>query len=778
MITAAIENLIDGDSDHPPSPDTTILWVTDQPELNEQTRRKMLSASSTLGPSNFVAIDASFDRETFTPGVIHFINIQKLGREKDLVAHGDERTFTIWETITNTIASRKNFLVIIDEAHRGMSENARARNEAVTIVQKFIKGSAGEIPPVPIVVGISATPERFNKLIEGTSRTARSIVIEPEDVRASGLLKEIITLFHPTQNQPSDMTMLRAAARSWRQYAKVWKKYCAEQGEQSFDPVLVVQVQDGTAGQLSKTDIAEAIGVISEEVGTLPASAFAHAFQESTSITVAPHELRYVSPPDVQLDPELAVIFFKTSLNTGWDCPRAEVMMSFRSALDATLIAQLVGRMVRTPLARRIESSEFLNTVALYLPHYDEQGLNNVIARLTTPDADIMPPVSIEKGEDLLTLARSPNIEDVFLALSALPSYTIPRSRKTSQVHRLMRLSRLLTHDQIDENAIEKAKARLLEILREEYGNVARSRQFRATVEEKAKMEMRQVNWRVGTDDAQEGENIVLNIAAENIDDLFDGVGRKLGEGLHKTWWKSRVEDDNADRQRAKLELFALCADPAIFAKMEKAAQQLLQKWLKTHARAIAKLTEAPRQAYDDVRRLAAEPELLALNFPETVEAKKATTVWDRHAYSDNRGKYPALLNTWETQVLTEELGREDVIAWLRNQDRKAWSLCIPYLDAGECKPLYPDFLVLRDTRDGIVVDLLDPHSIDLADAPSKAAGLAQYAAKHAHEYGRIELIIVDGNQLKRLDLADETIRNRVKGVTTHEHLRQLFELF
>lgn len=291
-------------------------------------------------------------------------------------------------------------------------------------------------------------------------------------------------------------------------------------------------------------------------------------------------------------------------------------------------------------------------------------------------------------------------------------------------------------------------------------------------------MEMRQVNWKVGTEDTEAGGNIVLSIAQENIDDLFDGVGRKLGEGLHKTWWRSRVEDDNADRRRAKLELFALCSDQAIFTKIEKAAQQLLQKRLKTHAKTIADLGEASRQAYDDIRRLAAEPELLSLTFPETIEVKRADDSWDRHAYADSRGKYPASFNTWEAQVLTEELTREDGLAWLRNQDRKAWSLCVPYTEAGECKALYPDFLIVRDEGDGPVVDIIDPHSLDRADAAPKAAGLAQYAGKHAHEFGRIELAIWDGSQLKRLDLADENIRNKVKGVTTNEHLRQLFELF
>ena len=47
-------------------------------------------------------------------------------------------------------------------------------------------------------------------------------------------------------------------------------------------------------------------------------------------------------------------VLFKEALTTGWDCPRAEVMFSQRVAGDHTYIAQLIGRMVRTPLARRI----------------------------------------------------------------------------------------------------------------------------------------------------------------------------------------------------------------------------------------------------------------------------------------------------------------------------------------------------------------------------------------------------------------------------------------
>jgi type III restriction enzyme len=123
------------------------------------------------------------------------------------------------------------------------------------------------------------------------------------------------------------------------------------------------------------------------------------------------------------------------------------------------------------------------------------------------------------------------------------------------------------------------------------------------------------------------------------------------------------------------------------------------------------------------------------------------------------------------------ELERDDVRFWLRNFDRKTWALTVPHENAGQYAPLYPDFLIVRETKNGhLVVDLLDPHSIGLADAPAKAAGLARYTAKHAPDFGRIELIIVKDKQLRRLNLKDETVRAKVAAVQTTAHLQQLFD--
>ena len=54
--------------------------------------------------------------------------------------------------------------------------------------------------------------------------------------------------------------------------------------------------------------------------------------------------------------------------------------------------------------------------------------------------------------------------------------------------------------------------------------------------------------------------------------------------------------------------------------------------------------------------------------------------------------------------------------------------------------------------------------------------GLTEYADRHGHAFGRIELIIKDGDRVRRLDLKDEMTRDRVRKVKDQAHLRDLFE--
>ena len=54
-------------------------------------------------------------------------------------------------------------------------------------MQKFLKGSREDrLAPVPVVLGVTATPERFNNLVSGTESTIQKVIVSADDVRASG----------------------------------------------------------------------------------------------------------------------------------------------------------------------------------------------------------------------------------------------------------------------------------------------------------------------------------------------------------------------------------------------------------------------------------------------------------------------------------------------------------------------------------------------------------------------------------------------------------------
>jgi type III restriction enzyme len=120
ILTRLIELVLEGDEEHRPDPAAVFLWVTDQPELNIQTRDKMRATSDVLLPATTVEIDADFDEEIFPPGTVLFLNTQKLGVGTGWVKTNNTRRFTLWDTIRNTINAKPDrFFVIIDEAHRG-----------------------------------------------------------------------------------------------------------------------------------------------------------------------------------------------------------------------------------------------------------------------------------------------------------------------------------------------------------------------------------------------------------------------------------------------------------------------------------------------------------------------------------------------------------------------------------------------------------------------------------------------------------------------------------
>ncbi|GAB6174467.1 hypothetical protein JCM15765_39450 [Paradesulfitobacterium aromaticivorans] len=393
VMSALIESIFFGDEVYPDQIDAILVWLSDSPELNQQSKNKIdMKADKIRLDKCTIIADESFDQEILEDGNIYFLNTQKLGKGSNLTKHGDGRTYTIWETLGNTVREKSDRLYfIIDEAHRGMQGRDAAR--ATTIMQKFLKGSPEDkLPAMPVVIGMTATPERFNNLAAGIMSTTHYVVTTADEVRASGLLKDRIVITYPDTIN-NDMAVLQAAVDDWKQKWEHWTQYCYEQHYAYVNPIFIVQVQNGSGNQISATDLDDCLRKIEERTGErFQYGEVVHTFgQTSTSLTLNGIEVCYCEPSRIAEDRKIKVVFFKENLSTGWDCPRAETMMSFRHANDSTYIAQLLGRMVRTPMQMHIMVDDVLNDVHLFLPYFNADTVNDVAEALQSTEGGNIP---------------------------------------------------------------------------------------------------------------------------------------------------------------------------------------------------------------------------------------------------------------------------------------------------------------------------------------------------------------------------------------------------
>lgn len=774
IMTLLMERLLAGHESIPADPQAVFLWVSDSPELNIQSRDKIVAASDVFPRSRLVIIDADFDRQRLAPGHIYFLNTQKLGSSSLLTKEGNKREWTIWQTIENTAkASPKHFHLIVDEAHRGMSMTARAESNTRSLIQRFIKGEkAVGLSPVPLVIGMSATPERFHKVLEGAQRITRPVEVSAEEVRDSGLIKDRIILDIADDDQPADWTLLRDAAKRTLDYAKEWKRYCkTESVVPVVEPVLVVQVEDGNKTTLTRTDLSKAVDVLEKVYGRFSEGELAHCFQEEGDVTAGGYQIQKIDPSKIQETSKVKVVFFKMALTTGWDCPRAEVMMSFRKAADHTLIAQLVGRMVRTPLAERVENDEFLSSVALFLPHYDEDGLKAIVKKLEDPDAGS--PVKVEFKADLALYRRAKGREELFEALVKAPTYVLDNVRRQANTRRLLSLARKLTMEGIDKAAWPAAKKLTVDKLKEESARLRKTDEFAAKVSGRTKINIKEFRIEFGElKELKESRSIEVDVTAENVDDLFSTCEHVLGEGIKDDFWRSVHDRENSDR--AKLELYCILQDPAAVRAVQDACGRMIDELFDKHRDAIEALPSSRREQYAKIRRQGAEPRPESLHIPENIELRKEIPKWERHLFVDDAGKFGWKANDWEIQVLKEELDNKNVLGWLRNIPKRPWAVCVPY-GRGTPQPMYPDLVVFRREGKKIKMDILDPHDDSRSDAAEKAVGMANYARRHGSLFGRIELIRVVNNRIERLRLNQESVRERVSAVADLKHLSDLY---
>jgi hypothetical protein len=798
MAAAAIEALFWGNDafNFDPDPGAIVLWFSDDPSLNKQTFDRLRQASEKFTYSNLVHITPPFAKPRLDPGKVYFLNTQKLTKSSLLtrghaettpegqlplaglaVAAPDMQGWTIWETIANTIATDDLTLyLVLDEAHRGF--NTKATTEKPTIVRRLVNGTRVR-PAIPIVWGISATIAHFEAAMQEAEATRNrralpSVVVDPSRVQESGLVKDTLVLDIPAEAGNFDSVLVRRAARKLKESTDRWAEYARSQGLlETVQPLLVLQ----TPNTPDPNDVGVALDTIFAEYPDLRASCVRHVLGEHSTQKFGAWDVDWVEPQRVQDEAHVRVLIAKDAISTGWDCPRAEVLVSFRPARDHTHITQLLGRMVRNPLARRIPGDERLNAVDCILPFFDRTTAVKVV-RFLTGDLDSMPGAEKKTaldGKELLPNQKLP--AEVWEKWGGLPTQTLPQ-RGARPVKRLVALAQALSADAIWPGALNEIEQELHRILNA-YGT-RYSDKLDSAIREVWEVQIKEIEGRFGE------KRLTYSEFVERADDRairsgFEAAKKAFGADIAQSYVNhlagpddEALADDNL--REAYVRAAALATVKEVRDKVDLEALDLTDRLFAEHRVTIKELPDDRQQAYENIRAMTTEPQKGVLRPPRT-RIEGFTLVEEDgqmaqaplvplHLMSDEHGQFPLTsLNKWERDIVISELSRPNVRAWYRNPSRAAVdSLGIAYRDdlTGNWRSMHPDFVFFHEVGGKIVASILDPHGHHLNDALMKLKALAGFAQKYGDAFHRIETLAEVDGRMKVIDLKTDVVREAV----------------
>lgn len=802
MAAAAIEALFYGSEQFEFDADdgAVVIWFSDDPNLNEQTRRRLMDASEKFVPSDLVTIQHPFSVPKLAPGKVYFLNTGKLTKTSLLtrghvddpdehiaglhdVATPDMQGWTIWETIANTINDdNRTLYLVLDEAHKGF--NKKTTDDKPTIVRRLVNGHAG-YPAIPIVWGISATIERFNDAMKEADankdrRAFNDVIVPPARVQDSGLVKDIVSLEIPAEAGNFDTALVRRGARKLRESTERWIDYAKEQGGIDIvKPLLVLQTPNKPDGD----EVGRALDAIADEYPEVRGSNVRHVLGDHSTQQFGAWEVEWIEPQSVQGDDKVRILVAKDAISTGWDCPRAEVMVSFRPAKDKTHITQLLGRMVRSPLARRIPGDEMLNAVDCILPFVDRTTAGQVVKYLTGKLDEL--PTSADGKKVLLDgrkLVPNPNIGDtVWEKWDTLPTQTIPK-KYARPVKRLVALAQALAMDGIRPNALTEVNEEMQAIL----DSYARryTKLLDQSVDDVITVKIQQIAGKVGE------EKLKYSDLVEKADDrairsAFEVAKKAFGADVAQAYvnYLAGPDDEDADDdglRDAYVKTAALATVQEVRERVDREANELVDRWLGETRVERKALSDERQQEYEDIRAMAITPQTSSLGRPRTRVEDYATVdehdqigvapLAELHLMSDADGMFPlTTLNKWERKIVLQEVTRPNAVGWYRNPSRAAPdSLGIAYRDEkGEWRSMHPDFIFFHEVNGEVKASIVDPHGYHLDDARIKLKALAAFAEEHGDHFYRIEATSELENAVRVIDMTNPHARDAIRHDST-----------
>ena len=338
MMAKYIEQLIKENEDT----DICFLWVSiGKGNLHIQSYNSLKNEFNGFPDVYLLEQEFFGSRETIDKNEIVVVNWEKL-RTKDKktgewknILMKDKETANFRELIRNTKEENTKIIMIIDESH------ASATSERALELRD-------QIVNADLTIEMSATPV----LREGEYN--EKVTVFPNDVIEEGMIeKEIVINEDIDKIDDDEITsqelIMEAAFRKREELKQLYQKL-----DLDINPLVLVQLPSSEAGE-DKKEFVESF-LAGKDITYENKRLAVWLSEEKVN-----NETEFVTPNDSDVD----FLIFKQAIDTGWDCPRASILVRFREIKSIVFEIQTIGRILRMPEAEHYSIDE-LNKGFIY----------------------------------------------------------------------------------------------------------------------------------------------------------------------------------------------------------------------------------------------------------------------------------------------------------------------------------------------------------------------------------------------------------------------------
>lgn len=335
--TVLVSKFIDDYLDE--NPDTVFFWLCPGAgSLQDQSRSIFETFVTGINTGN--VYDFITD---YTPtGSVYFVNWDKITKSTNVVLRDDGEDKNLIEKIIECRCKSIDFFMIVDEEH--------LNKQAAEMYERILSPKH--------VLRISAT----TKSKDGYKETITDGEVIAEGLIASGIsINENLTAEAVyNDNYVDDLLLLQMADNKRKEILAEYEKRNI-----SIRPLVLIQFPNGSEEWIARVKAALADMGYTERNG-LVTSWFSGDHPDD------PEEL-------AKLNGKYAFLLFKQAIATGWDCPRAKILVKLREGTTETFDIQTIGRIRRMPERHHYESDLLDHCYVYTLDEKFNEGLTSSI---------------------------------------------------------------------------------------------------------------------------------------------------------------------------------------------------------------------------------------------------------------------------------------------------------------------------------------------------------------------------------------------------------------